>query len=74
MLLSCVRGIIEFLLPCSVGVHGIKGTSGVWEKANGSVFGVRAAANNLFQDWKEAQTQVRVVEHKEKQRIKSGKN
>lgn len=27
----------------------------VWEKANGSVFGVQTSANNLLKDWKEAQ-------------------
>lgn len=30
----------------------------VWEKANGSVFGVRAAATNLLKDWQEAQVRV----------------
>nr|XP_017222865.1 PREDICTED: uncharacterized protein LOC108199532 isoform X2 [Daucus carota subsp. sativus] len=27
----------------------------VWDKANGSIFGVRAAATNLLHDWQEAQ-------------------
>ena len=27
----------------------------VWDKANGSIFGVRAAPNNLLHNWQEAQ-------------------
>ncbi|XP_074333675.1 putative ribonuclease H protein At1g65750 isoform X1 [Apium graveolens] len=30
----------------------------VWEKINGSAFGVKAAANNLLRDWREAQITV----------------
>lgn len=32
----------------------------MWEKVNGSVFGVVAAARNLLHDWREAQVKLQV--------------